>query len=390
MNKLRLGVIGIGNMGSEHCRTVLSGITPEIVLTAVADLREDRREWAHSRLPDNVSVFESGERLIGSGRCDAVLIATPHPQHPPLTIKALRHGLHVLCEKPIAVDMITAREMVCAARQEAGTFALMFNQRTNCLYRRLKGLLDSGELGAVKRVVWCATDWYRTQRYYDSSNWRGTWLGEGGGILMNQCPHQLDLLQWLFGMPVRVRAFCREGMWHNIETEDEVTAYLEFPGGAAGVFLASTGDLPGVNRLEVTLEQGRIVCENETLSVWKLPVSERVYCKTSPDLYAGISPVKIEAATDGQNTQHTGVLNAFAAHILHGAPLVASGEEGLNSLLLANAMYLSSWLDQPITLPMDEELFVSMLRRRQAASHLKEGGCQTYETDHAAGGRVLH
>lgn len=389
MNKLRMGIIGIGNMGSEHCRTILSGRTPDIVLSAVADLREERRKWAHNCLPDKVSVFESGEDLIRSGSCDAVLIATPHPQHASLAIPAMRQGLHVLCEKPMAIDVITAREMVRAAREEAGTFALMFNQRTNCVYRRLKELLDSGEMGAIKRIVWCVTDWYRTQRYYDSSNWRGTWLGEGGGILMNQCPHQLDLLQWLFGMPVRVRAFCREGMWHDIETEDEVTAYLEFQNGASGVFIASTGDMPGVNRLEVTLEQGRVVCENDTLQVWKLPVNERVYCKTSLDLYGGITPDRLEVKTDRENPQHAGVLNAFAAHILRGAPLVASGEEGLHSLLLANAMYLSSWLDRPVSLPMDEELFTRMLRQKQAASHLKEGSSQTFETDHTAGGRIL-
>lgn len=389
MKRLRLGVIGIGNMGSEHCRTILSGRTPDIMLAAVADLREERRKWAHCCLPGTVRVFESGEDLIRSGSCDAVLIATPHPQHAPLVIQAMGQGLHILCEKPMTIDVITAREMINAPRKKACTFALMFNQRTNCVYRRLKEILDNGEMGAVKRVVWCVTDWYRTQRYYDSCNWRGTWLGEGGGILMNQCPHQLDLLQWLFGMPTKVSAFCREGKWHDIETEDEVTAYLEFPNGASGVFLASTGDLPGVNRLEVTLGQGRIVCENDTLTAWKLPVSERVYCKIAEDLYGRMIPERLEMETNGENPQHAGVLNAFASHILYGAPLVASGEEGVNSLLLANAMYLSSWLNQPVSLPMDEQMFARMLRQKQAASHLKAGGSQTYETDHTAGGKML-
>lgn len=389
MNRLRLGVIGIGNMGSEHCRTILSGRTPDIVLSAVADLREERQKWAYSCLPDTVQVFKSGEKLIHSGSCDAVLIATPHPQHASLVILAMRQGLHVMCEKPMTIDAAAARKMIRVAQEEGRTFALMFNQRTNCVYRRLKEMLDSEEMGAIKRVVWCATDWYRTQRYYDSSDWRGTWLGEGGGVLMNQCPHQLDLMQWLFGMPTRVSAFCREGKWHCIETEDEVTAYLEFPNGASGVFLASTGDLPGVNRLEVTLERGRIVCENDTLKVWKLPVSERVYCKSAADLYGGMMPEMAEVETDRENPQHAGVLNSFASHILHGAPLVASGEEGLYSLLLANAMYLSSWLNRPVSLPMDEELFARMLRQKQEASHLKAGGSQTFETDHTAGGRIL-
>ena len=273
MEKIRLGIIGIGNMGSEHCRLILSGQTPEIALTCVADPRQDRRDWAQQTLPAGTGIYADGMSLIRAHACDAVLIATPHELHPPLAEAALRAGLHVLSEKPAGVYTAQLHPVIAAAQETGRTYALMFNQRTNCVYRRLKALLDSGELGALKRVTWVVTDWYRSQAYYDSGAWRATWTGEGGGVLLNQCPHQLDLLQWLCGLPTTVRAFCHEGKWHDIEVEDDVTAYLEFPGGATGVFIASTGELPGTNRLEIACDRGKVVCENGQLTLWRLPQS---------------------------------------------------------------------------------------------------------------------
>ena len=389
MEQVRLGVIGLGNMGSEHCRCILAGKTPEIALAAAADRRESRREWAREHLPEGVPVFAEGSELIQSGLCDAVLIAVPHYQHPALGVEAFRHGLHVLCEKPIAVYTLAARELIAAAEESGRVFALMFNQRTNCVYRKIKELLDGGELGALKRVNWIVTDWYRSQLYYDSGAWRATWAGEGGGALLNQCPHQLDLLQWLCGLPTTVRAFCHEGKWHDIEVEDDVTAYLEFAGGATGVFITSTGDLPGTNRLELTLDRGKLVCENDELRLWRLPVSERAYCRASTDAFAKPPMEETVIETDGLNPQHAGVLNAFAANLLRGEPLVARGEEGLNGLLLSNAMHLSSWLGKPVTLPFDEALFLRLLDERRATSRHKEDRDVTFATDHSYGGRTV-
>lgn len=385
--KVRLGVIGIGNMGSEHCRIILSGKTPEVELAAVADRREDRRKWAHKEL--SIPVFSEGDELITSGLCDAVLIAVPHYQHPELTINALEHNLHVLCEKPIAVYTLAAREMIAAAKKSDKTFALMFNQRTNCLYRKMKEILDSGEMGQIKRINWIITDWYRTQLYYDSGAWRATWAGEGGGVLTNQCPHQLDLLQWLCGMPVRVSAHCHEHKWHDIEVEDDVTAYLEYANGATGVFVTTTGDLPGTNRLEITAEYGKIVCENNELKLWKLSMSEREYCKTSSDAFGSLPFTESKIETDGLNLQHAGVINAFAAHILRGEPLIADGKEGLNGLMLANAMYLSSWLGKPVDLPFDEAHFLELLNKKRATSKHKTSKDMTFNTDHSYGGQTI-
>ncbi|MBP3452129.1 MAG: Gfo/Idh/MocA family oxidoreductase [Clostridia bacterium] len=389
MNKLQLGVIGLGNMGSEHCRMVVSGKAPEIELCCVADLRQERREWAEKTLPENVKVYASGQELIDAADCDAVIIAVPHYDHPVLAEAALKRGLHVLCEKPVAVYTAQVPPVLAAAKDSGKTFALMFNQRTNCVYRKMKEILDSGELGEMKRMSWTITDWYRSQAYYDSGSWRATWDGEGGGVLLNQCPHQLDLLQWICGLPVKVRAFAHEGKWHDIEVEDDVTAYLEFANGATGVFIASTGDLPGTNRLEITCDQGKMICEGGKLWMWKLPMSESEGYRHGADAYPQPKIDPIEVETDGENPQHIGVTNAFAAHILHGTPLVAEGEEGLRALMLSNAMHLSAWLERSVELPIDEELFARLLRARRLTSRKKNTTDVTFTTDHSATGKAL-
>ena len=384
--KVRIGVIGIGNMGSEHCRNLLSGACPELELTAVADLRASRREWAAQKLPGGIRIYDSGSRLIREADCDAVLIAAPHYQHEPLAVEAMEHGKHVLCEKPIAVSASRARHMLEVSRQTGKTLALMFNQRTNCVYRAIRQLLDSGEYGALKRMNWIVTDWYRTQKYYDSGSWRATWAGEGGGVLLNQCPHQLDLLIWLCGMPETVTARCQEGKWHRIEVEDDVTAFLTFPGGGTGVFVTSTGDLPGTNRLEIDLERGKIVCEDGQVRCRRLPESERVLCFASENPWEKPQTEEPLLETDGENPQHIGVMNAFAAHLLRGEPLTASAEDGLKALTLSNAIHLAGWTGETITLPPDEERFDAMLAEKIRHSVRKETPDQTFDTDHSGTG----
>ena len=286
-----------------------------------------------------------------------------------------------MVEKPAGVYTLQVREMMAEAdRHPELTFGMMFNQRTNCVYRKLKEMIDGGELGEIKRVSWLITDWYRTQFYYDSGAWRATWAGEGGGVLLNQCPHQLDLLQWLCGLPVRVQAHCHEGKWHDIEVEDDVTAYLEFENGATGVFVTTTGDAPGTNRLEISGTLGKAVCENNTLSFWRNDVDEREWNKTCKEGFKKPDCHQVPVETDGKNPQHPAVLNAFAAHILRGEPLVADGREGIRGLMLSNAMHLSSWLDQAVDLPIDEVLFREMLMEKCKTSRLKEESDVTLST----------
>ena len=380
MNQVKLGIIGLGNMGSGHCNNILAGLTPEIKLTAAADLRQSRRDWAKETLPDDVVLFENGDQLIESGLCDAVIIATPHYEHPRLAILAFEHGLHVMSEKPAGVYTKQVREMNEAAIRSGKVFGMMFNQRTNCVYRKMHEMVQSGKYGQIKRVNWIITDWYRNQSYYDAAGWKATWDGEGGGVLLNQCPHQLDLLQWLCGMPVKVRAFCHEGKWHDIEVEDDVTAYMEFENGATGVFVTTTADAPGTNRLELTFEMGKIVCEEGRLFFDKLSTNVSDFCKTEKEGFKKPEYSRIEIETDGQNEQHIGVLKAFAGHILRGTPLVAEGTEGIRGLTLSNAMHLSSWLNRTVELPLDEELFLRELNKKRATSRKKEDTDIVFDT----------
>ena len=381
MRKIRLGIIGAGNIGSAHIRNIQAGKCPEIEITAVADRRESRRQWAAEAVP-GAEIFREGRELIESGACGAVLIAVPHYQHPPLAIQALDRDLHVMVEKPAGVYTLQVREMMAAADQHPElTFGMMFNQRTNCVYRKMKEMIDRGELGEMKRMNWIITNWYRPQFYYDSGAWRATWAGEGGGVLLNQCPHQLDLLQWLCGLPVRVQAHCHEGKWHDIEVEDDVTAYLEFENGATGVFVTTTADAPGTNRLEITGTRGKLVCENDRVEFWRLQEDERAFCQASREGFAAPPWEHILVETDGQNLQHPAVLNAFAGHILRGDALVADGREGIRGLMLSNAMHLSSWTGQMVTLPIDEKRFHDLLMEKCKASRRKADGDVTLSTE---------
>ena len=374
MSKVRLGIIGIGNIGTKHAQILLSGQVPGMALAAVADRAQARRDWAQESLPADTRMFEEGSALIESGSCDAVLVATPHDQHPGLVMAAFAHGLHVMCEKPAGVFTLNVRQMNEAAdRHPELVFGMMFTQRANALYRKMHEMIHGGEPGQLKRVNWIITDWYRAQSYYDSGAWRAPWAGEGGGVLLNQCPPQLDLLQWLCGMPRRVHAFVHEGKWHDIEVEDDVTAYLEYDNGATGVFITTTADAPGTNRLEVPGTLGRLVCEQDRLRFDRLLVDEREWCATASQGFARPPMESVEVETEGSNPQHAGVLRAFADAILHGGRLIADGREGLQGLLLSNAMHLSGWLKQTVTLPFDEQLFLDQLKLRQAASRFQAG-----------------
>jgi predicted dehydrogenase len=381
MDKVKLGIIGLGNMGTNHVKAIQTGQVPDIELAAVADRLQGRREWASEYLPSGFPVFGDGAELIKSGLCNAVLIVTPHYDHPPLSIEAFRAGLHVMCEKPAGVYTKQVREMNKVAAESGLVFGMMFNQRTNSYYRKMHELVQGGTLGAIKRVSWIITNWYRPQVYYDSGDWRATWDGEGGGVLLNQCPHNLDLLQWICGMPSTVRAFCHNGKWHTIEVEDDVTAYLEYPNGATGTFITSTADAPGTNRFEITLEFGKLVNEDNTnLTLHKLNVNEREFCKTTKGGFDRPEATVEKIETDGSNEQHVGILKAFAGRILRGTPLVAEGPEGIHGLSLSNAMHLSSWLDTTVKMPLDEDLFFAELTKRRALSPKKQGSGAVFES----------
>ena len=378
---IRFGIIGVGNMGSGHAKNFLNGEIREMRLVAVADIKPERLQWAKENIPF-VKTYSTAKELMESGEVDAVIIAVPHYFHPPYVIEALNNGLDVISEKPAGVYTKQVREMNEVASKSDKTFAMMFNQRTNCVYRKIKEIVDSREYGDIRRVSWLITDWYRTQSYYNSGGWRATWSGEGGGVLLNQCPHQLDLWQWICGMPSKIRAFCHEGKWHDIEVEDDVTIYAEYPNGATGVFVTTTGDYPGSNRLEITMDKAKLVCEEgEKITLIELEESLSDNIKGSDKGFARIPLKEIPVETDGINDQHTGVMNAFAAHILHGAPLVADGREGINGLTISNAAHFSSWTNDIVTLPVDEDKYYEMLMEKVANSKAKKDVVESVNED---------
>jgi len=373
--QIRLGLIGIGNMGSGHARNVVEGRCPEFTLAAVAEINPERAEWAKKEIPSEAVYFDDAIQMLDSGLIDACLVAVPHYDHCRYAIECMKRGIHVMVEKPAGVYTKQVREMnEEAARHPEVVFGMMFNQRTNCVYRKLRELVHSGKYGQLRRSNWLITNWYRPQAYYDSGDWRATWSGEGGGVLLNQCPHQLDLWQWICGMPKKVHAHMHYGLWHDIEVEDDVTAYVEYPNGATGVFITSTGDAHGTNRFEIQMDRAKFVVENDKLIVEEFEVSEPEFTRTNKTPFATMPSTVTEAETDGLNLQHIGVLNAWAGAILRGEPLVADGSEGINGLTLSNAMHLSAFLGKEIELPLDEELYYAELMKRVATSRRKEPG----------------
>ncbi len=360
MDTVRIGIIGIGNIGSAHAAGIYGGQIPGLTLGALCDSDPARAEELRHEYP-SVPIFEDAEAMMDSGLVDGVVIATPHYDHPVLAVKAFRRGLHVLTEKPAGVYCGAVREAVEAAKESGKLFAIMFNQRTNKLFARAREILLSGELGELKRSSWIITNWYRKQSYYDSGSWRATWRGEGGGVLMNQAPHNLDLWQWICGMPVSVRADCRVATCHNIEVEDDATLYVTYPNGATGTFITSTGDYPGTNRLEITGTLGRLIIENKKMTWQCFSMSEREYCFSEDDARVEIETVEIE---DEKYNGHHRILENFGRAILYGDALVAPAEDGLCELTLCNAAYLSSWKDKTVTLPMNDSLYFKELRKK--------------------------
>ncbi|WP_339247885.1 Gfo/Idh/MocA family oxidoreductase [Paenibacillus sp. FSL F4-0243] len=365
MGTVRYGIIGIGNMGAAHAQSLLSEIKGA-ELTAVCDIREERLKWAEEQLPENVMKYSTPKELFESRIMDAVLICTPHYDHPTLAIEAFQHGYHVLVEKPAGVYTKAVQQMNDAAAQSDRKFGIMYNQRTNPLYQKLRDLIQSGELGEIRRTNWIITDWYRSQNYYNSGGWRATWAGEGGGVLLNQDPHQLDLWQWTTGMmPKRIRAFCHFGKYRNIEVEDDVTAYVEYENGATGLFITTTGEAPGTNRFEINGDNGKIVVEDGKLTFWRLRTPEPQFNAEftggfgSPECWKCEIPVQ-----DCGGEQHKGILRNFTNAILHDEALLAPGEEGIKGLTLSNAMYLSAWTDNWVELPIDSDLFYDKLMEK--------------------------
>ena len=354
MNKVRVGIVGIGNIGTAHANTLFGGNVDGAVLAAVCDILPDRQAFCQENYT-GVHVFDDYNKMFNSGLIDAVIVSTPHKLHCDIAMTALQMGLHVLVEKPVDITVSKALAINELVKTTDKKFAIMFNQRTNDVFAKAREIVKSGALGELKRTVWIITNWYRTQRYYDSAGWRATWAGEGGGVLLNQAPHNLDLWQWICGMPTEVQANCEIGKYHNIEVEDDVTILTRYANGATGMFVTSTGEFPGTNRLEISGTKGKIVVENGTLKWWKLPDDERDICFNAQQLFPSIKCEYEEFATQSKDGEaHKKIIQNYVNAILTGEKLLSPGTDGIYELTLSNAAYLSSWKGGiPVKLPFD-------------------------------------
>lgn len=364
MDTVRIGVIGLGNMGA-RMRSASRAARSRGGIGRC--LRYDSRPSGvgEVELGEHIPFYSTEEEMLASGKFDAVLIATPHYHHPQSAINAFEQGLHVLIEKPAGVYTKQVREMNERAARSGKVFGIMYNQRSQPIYQKLRDLIQSGELGEIRRTNWIITNWYRPQSYYNSGGWRATWAGEGGGVLINQDPHQLDLWQWTTGLvPKRMRAFCRFGHYRDIEVEDDVTAYVEYENGASGVFVTTTGEAPGTNRFEITGDRGKVVIENGKLTFWRLRVSEPEFNRQYKGMFGQPECWKCDIPVHGQGGEHRYIIQNWTDAIRTGSPLLAPGEEGIRGLTLSNAMLLSTWTDNWVTFPLDEDLFHAELQKR--------------------------
>ncbi|HTD66448.1 MAG TPA: Gfo/Idh/MocA family oxidoreductase [Candidatus Limnocylindria bacterium] len=370
MNKVRVGIIGMGNIGKHHAGYLLEGKVSRCELVAIASTSPQKLESYKTK---GLKIFGSAEELISSKTCDAVIIATPHYQHTTLGIAALEAGLHVMVEKPISAHKADAERLIAVAKQHPNqVFAAMFQLRVEPRYAKIKKLIESGELGTIVRINWIITDWYRTEAYYACGGWRATWKGEGGGVLLNQCLHQLDVLQWLVGMPSRVRGFGQLGRFHNIEVEDNVTAYLEWANGIQGVFITSTGEAPGTNRFEIVGTRGKLVLENNKLHFTRNETDMAEFSKVAKSGFSKPDAWNCEIPFDNALNAHAILMQNFVNAVLDGEPLIAPGEEGLGSVELANVILYSSLIDEAVRLPMDSTSFEIKLQELIAGSKLQK------------------
>lgn len=374
METVNVGIVGLGMIGTLHMNNLL-GDMPGCGLTAVCDLDPGVFAKIPAARKSGIACFTELDAFLASD-VRLVIVAVPHYSHPEIAVRALKAGKHIIVEKPIAVHKAAAEQLLAeSAKHPELLQSAMFNQRTRGSHKKIKQMIDTGELGTITRFNWIITDWFRPQCYYDSGDWRASWRGEGGGVLLNQCPHQLDLVQWFFGMPSTVRAAVKLGKYHDIEVEDEVNAYLEYADGKVGNFIASTGEMPGTNRLEITGSRGRLVFEHGNLEFLRNEIETPVFSRTTRENF-GVSPVwRCEIPTGKDRwEEHRVIVQNMADAIRGKASLIAPLAEGIRSLELGNAMLLSGLTDKTVALPLDSAEYARKLEQLIATSRYRKKG----------------
>ena len=354
---IRFGVIGVGVMGQEHANVISSIPTLQLVAVTDAQSKAGRKVAAEF----GCKWFDSAEEMIRGGEVDAIVIATPHWLHGELAVAGLRAGLHVLCEKPLTVTVEQADEVLRVASGNSGIFAVVHQKRFEPAYLYARRMLESGELGPIYRCSMIESAW-RSEAYYRSSPWRGTWKGEGGGVLLNQAPHILDRYAWLCGMPDAVDARCDTNL-HKIEVEDTASAILHHANGAHGYIHISTVEAPAISRTVISCDRGRIVIDNGKLFVTRLRDSIRERTASDTQMMGELeSDTREIQLPPGENMLRV-FYEDFAAAVAGTGELTCRGEDGRNAVELANAMILSSVRRQSISLPLDRAAYSQFVEK---------------------------
>src|SRR3979411_3327211 len=333
---VRFAVIGVGaNVFNMHDPALRSN---NVEIVGVCDINVEAAERQAERL--GCPYFADHRELLAATRPDAVAVLAPHPFHAALAIDCLNAGAPLLVEKPIAVHVAEADRMIAAAAQADRLLAVNLQHRTRGEIRTARKLLESGRLGQIQRVEMVAI-WTRTASYYAQAGWRGTWQGEGGGVLMNQSPHSLDLICHLVGQPSRVVAWNRT-LFHAIETEDTSLSLLEWPNGALGTLLVTTAQAGEPERLEIAGTRGILQLGRGGVHFVEADQDLRDFLKTSPEPFGKPIFRDQDVVLEPGGGDHTDVYANFLEAIRSGAPLVADGAGGRLSLELANALIYSS------------------------------------------------
>lgn len=368
---VRIALIGFGSMGKNYARMLYAGLVPELKLSGVccrngAGQALLREEFPGVRIYENVEQMQRHEEEF-----DAVLIVTPHATHVELGFAMAKLGKHFLMDKPAGVYASRVQELVEFCRERGVSFGMMFNNRMLPAFRIAQDYIRSGKLGRLHRAVWVCNSWYRSPVYHRSAPWRSSWQGEGGGLLINQNQHYLDIWQWLFGMPEKLYAAMEFGRYNDFAVDDAVDIQFVHSGGFHGTMVSATGEAPGVNRLEIWGEKGCLTVQDGARVFWDENALSTVEFGKVNEVPFGTPPhTRVEIPVEKAENPYLLAFGNFAGHLLRGEPLFADGMDGLRTVQLTNAAYLSGWQEKRVSVPVDAEAFQKELAARQALEQI--------------------
>lgn len=368
---IRVALVGVGAMGSKYAKMIVSGQVKNMLLTGLVARKMEAKTWAATLVNGDGTcpkVYNSADEMFAhAGDFDTVLIVTPHKTHEEIAIRAFELGKHVLCDKPAGATIGQAQRMTFAAKKYNRIYALIFHQRAYAKYRYIKQMLSCGQLGELKRALVVNSRYFRTAHYHNSGSWRSSWKGEGGGALINQGAHILDMWHWLLGMPQKLYAQIPFGKYNDFDVDDEAAISMQYKDGMTGMFILTTGEAVPQERFEIVGTKGRILLEEDTLHIYRYSKDSQEYIATEK-VNSGDNMNIVEEVISFEKGKepYVEVLENFAEAVLteNASMLIAPGEDGVYQLMLTNGAYYSAWKDMPVELPLDtreyEKVFQEM------------------------------